>query len=341
MRTLVIGQLWEGGTCLERTRALVASGWNVVHFDTTPYLRRGNRIRAGLQHRLLWGPDVARFNHDVLKAARAAGRLDVIWVDKGRWLHASVLDELKRLTRAFAVHYTPDPAFTVHSSRHFNACLPLYDLCVTTKRYELETYRRKGVNQVLFTWKGIDDRFQRIAACGRFEARPLDAVFVGHAEPHYVATLESVRSVTKSLRVHGPGWERLARRQPTWRGIVAEPVWAHAFPTALARGRIGVGLLSKLCRDAFTARSVEVPAAGMMLLAERTADHEELFQEDYEAVFFGSTDELRDKLRFYLSEEHVRRRIAEAGRARVLANYHWRHVLAPAIRRIEELKRAG
>jgi spore maturation protein CgeB len=81
-----------------------------------------------------------------------------------------------------------------------------------------------------------------------------------------------------------------------------------------------------------------VPAAGAMLLAERTADHEELFQEDREAVFFGSTDELKEKLRFYLSKEDVRRRIAEAGRARVFANYHWRHVLAPATRRIEEIR---
>ena len=338
MRVLSIGELWEGGTCLERARVLAAVGWNVVQFDTTPYKRGGNRIRAGLQHRLLWGPDVARFNRDVLQAARAAGRLDVVWVDKGRWLHANVLDELKRLTGAVAVHYTPDPAFTVHNSRHFDASVPLYDLCITNKRYELETYRSKGAREVLFTWQGIDDRFERIADCGRIDSRPVDVVFVGHAEPHYVTTLESVRSVTENLRVHGPGWERIARRRPAWQGIAAEPVWADAFPATLARGRIGMGLLSKLCPDAFTTRSFEVPAAGAMLLAERTADHQELFQEDREAVFFDSADELRDKLRYYLSREAIRRRIAEAGRARVLANYHWRHVLAPAIRRIEEMR---
>lgn len=341
MKVLYIGELWEGGTCLERAKVLSERGWQVIQFDTTPYLRGSSRILASVQHRLLWGPDVTRFNRDVLQAARAAGPLDVIWVDKGRWLREAELEELKRLSGAVAVHYTPDPAFTVHDSRHFEACLALYDLCITTKRYELESYRRRGAREVLFNWQGIDDRFERLAACAQLDARPFDAVFVGHVEPYYVATLERVRAVTGNLRVHGPRWERLARRRGSWRGIAAGAVWADALPEALARGRIGIGLLSKLYPDAFTTRSFEVPAAGAMLLAERTADHLELFDEDREAVFFSSMDELCDKLRFYLGAEGSRRRIAEAGRARVLANYHWRQVLAPAVRRVEEIRRAG
>jgi spore maturation protein CgeB len=339
VRALYIGQLWQGGTCKERAKVLEEAGWEVVHFDMTPYLRGSNRVMASLQHRSLWGPDVTRFNRDVAAAARAAGRLDVIWADKARWLRTATLAELKQITGALAVYYTPDPAFTVHTSRHFDACLPLYDLCVTTKRYELETYRRKGAKQVMFTWQSIDDRFARSAACARFEGRAVDAVFVGHVEEHYVRVLESIRLVTRSIRVHGPGWERMARKSASWQGIAAAPVWAEALPEALAQGRVGIGLLSKLCPDAFTTRSFEVPAAGAMLLAERTADHLELFEEDREAVFFDTLEELPDKLRYYLAHEPVRRRIAEGGRSRVLANFHWRHVLMPAIRRIEETRR--
>jgi spore maturation protein CgeB len=338
VRALYIGQLWQGGTCLERANALRERGWDVVSFDTTPYLAGGSRVLASLQHRLLLGPDVARFNRDVLSAAQSAGRIDVIWVDKGRWLYAPTLAELKRRTCALAVHYTPDPAFTVHTSRHFDACLGLYDLCITTKRYELDTFPRKEAREVLFTWQGIDDRFSRLAACAQLDGRPLDAVFVGHVEPHYVTTLERVLSVTRNVRIHGPGWERWAKRRAAWRDIAAPPVWGDAFPEALAKGRIGIGLLSKMCPDAFTTRSFEVPAAGAMLLAERTPDHVELFQEDREAVFFDSPDELSDKLRFYLVHEESRRRVAEAGRARALANFHWRHVLAPAVARVEQMR---
>lgn len=96
-----------------------------------------------------------------------------------------------------------------------------------------------------------------------------------------------------------------------------------------------------MCPDAFTTRSFEIPAAGAMLLAERTDEHRALFEEGREAEFFGDEEELRDKLRYYLGQEPARRRIAEAGRARALAQYHWRHVLEPAIARVEGIRRAG
>ena len=341
LRVIVIGELWQGTTCLERAKALSDLGWEVVQFDNTRYLRSSSRVLSSLQHRLLLGPDVSRFNREVLSAAQSAGRIDVIWVDKGRWLYASTLAELKSKTGALAVHYTPDPAFTMHTSWHFEASLGLYDLCITTKRYELETYRRKGAREVLFTWQGIDDRFIRHPACGRLDGRPLDVVFVGHSEPHYVVTLERALNVTRNVRVYGPGWQRSSKRRAEWRSIVAPPVWADAFPEALAQGRVGIGLLSKRYPDAFTTRSFEVPGAGAMLLAERTTDHMELFSEDEEAVFFASLEELADKLRFYLEHENVRRRIAEAGRARVLAHFHWRHVLAPAKARAEQMRNGG
>jgi hypothetical protein len=260
-------------------------------------------------------------------------------VDKGRWLRASTLGELKHVTGALAIHYTPDPAFTVHGSRHFEACLPLYDLCVTTKRYELGTYRSKGAREVVFSWQGVDDRFQRVGLCRALDERPVDVVFVGHVEQHYLKSLEHVRLVTRNIEVHGPGWERIGKRRPHWVGIVGGPVLGEALPRALARGRVGLGLLSKLCPDAFTTRSFEVPAAGAMLLAERTPDHEALFQEDREAVFFGCLEELGDKLRFYLTHEAIRRNIAAAGQALVLSSYHWRRVLAPVIDRVEQMRR--
>lgn len=339
MRVLYIGQLWRGSTCLERAKVLAEYGWDVVEFDVTTHLGRSSRFAQAIQHRLMWGPDVSRFNKDLVTFARGLGHADVVWIDKGLWVWPATVETLKTITGAVVVHYTPDPAFAVHTSRHFSCALPLYDLCVTTKRYELDRYRQAGARDVVFTWQGIDDRFvaldmQNVAD----EMARGGVVFIGHAERHYGEVLASVGHRHPELKIWGPGWERYATKHAAVRAFVrGGPIWGSDYTAELARASIGLGLLSKYCPDQFTTRTFEIPAAGALLVAERTEEHRELFEEGKEAEFYSSTEELEEKIDFYLRHDQARRRIAERGRRKTLSCYHWKHVLMPAIRAVEEM----
>lgn len=75
-------------------------------------------------------------------------------------------------------------------------------------------------------------------------------------------------------------------------------------------------------RDRHVMRTFEIPACGAFMLAERTDEHLELFEENREAAYFGSVEELLDKVRYYLSHEDERQRIAKAGYRRVTAGRH-------------------
>ena len=340
---LYVGQMWHGGTCRERARVLEANGWHVAPFDITPYQSSGGPILRRLEDRLLAGPNVLRFNRDLLRQVADLRNIDVVWIDKGRWLFASTLKELKQRTGAFLVHYTPDPAFVVHTSRHFQRCLPLYDLCVTTKRYELEAYRHAGAREVAFTWQGVDDRFSRIAECAAIDSPGRSGVvFIGHREPHYERILTSIAQAGLELSVYGQSWHRARWRNAELApAIKGGPAWADAYARTLARAKVGLGLLSKLYPDQFTTRSFEIPAAGAMLLAERTAEHQELFDEGREAEFFADTAELIDKLRFYLAHDAARIAIAEKGRQRAITQHGWTRVMSPVLARIGSLTARG
>jgi spore maturation protein CgeB len=126
--------------------------------------------------------------------------------------------------------------------------------------------------------------------------------------------------------------ELLAR---SWQG---EEVYADDYARALTGARIGLGLLRKVCPDQHTTRTFEIPACGSMLLADRTDEHHELFEEGKEAEFFASTEELVDKARFYSSDESARLRVAGAGFERCgKSKYAYIHRLAGVLSELDRI----
>ena len=233
------------------------------------------------------------------------------------------------------VHYTADPAFTVHTSRHFNQAIKFYDLCITNKKYEMKKYKDFGANEVLFNYQEADaDRYHNVAdinSCSRH-----GAIFVGHCEEDYVQTLSWIEDVDPHLQIHGNGWIKGTKNIVNLgKKVRSEGVWADEYPEALASAKIGLGLLCKAYPDQFTTRSFEIPAAGTMLLAERTQEHMEIFVEDVEAVFFSGRQELREKLSKYLKDDQLRSDVARAGQEKVLEEFTWNKVMLPAIQFLE------
>ena len=60
-------------------------------------------------------------------------------------------------------------------------------------------------------------------------------------------------------------------------------------------------------------RTFEIPACGAFLCAQRTDEHQEIFRDGAEAVFFDDPDELKTQVTRYLNRDDARARIAAAG----------------------------
>lgn len=314
-RILLVGPVRPGGNVADWMASLSAMGYDVRPFDTLPYATGGTRLGRSLAARLAAGPRLGVLNAD-LRAAIGAAPFDLALVVKGTWLWPETVEALARAAATgTAVHLSIDAMFGDNGSRHFRAAVPLYDLHVTDKRFEADAYRAAGARGVEIIVQGYGARFAA-ADPSRALART-DACFVGHRQRHYAGRLAAVAGLGVDLGVWGPGWPVLARRR-AWaaRAVRGGPLFGPAYPDTMAAARIGLGLLSKRIAEEATTRSVEIPATGAMLLAERTARHLALFEEGVEAEFFDTDGEMVDKLRFYLAREAARRRVAAAGHAR-------------------------
>ena len=336
LNILYIGELCEGGTCLERMRILQALGHRIISFDTTPWLTGGVRLLQSFAHHMNIGPLVSRLNEALVSFAVKVPPVTHIWVDKGRWIYPETLMRLKERTAAKLVHYTPDAQLLHNRSRHFDACIPLYDMLVTTKPFEMGLYKTAGAREVLLVLQGFDDRFAPVSPKADVQAElGADVCFICHCERHYAGRLAAAKRATGRLRIWGPGWVRYARFHPWMRAhVVADGIWRARYPLALACSKIALGLLSKRFPETTTTRTFEIPAMGVFMLAERTDDHLALFKEGIEAEFFGSDEEMQEKIRFYLNNDKLRERIAAAGRERsIQGRYHSRDQLARVLER--------
>ena len=320
LRIVYVGPLQPGDTCLHRMEALRDLGHQVVGIDTTPVRKTGvARILHAARRRVGRAPDTTGTNQKIVEACREP--LDVLWIDKGLAIQPATLEEVRHHhPRAVLLSYSPDDMMNPRNqSALYRACIPLYDLHVTTKSFNVRELLDAGARSAVMVDNGYAERVHRPMQISSKERErfggPLGCIAFWEADRERSLTFLAKRGL--SVRVWGP-WPR-RRYHPNLRveGVAA---WAEDYPRAIAAFDINLAFLRKVNRDQQTTRSVEIPACGAFMLAERSEEHLRLFKEGTEAEFFGSDEELLEKCRFYLERPDARQRIAAAGRARCVAS---------------------
>jgi spore maturation protein CgeB len=146
-----------------------------------------------------------------------------------------------------------------------------------------------------------------------------DVCFIGQYEQDRIALLQAVRRTGARLRFWGPNWRRhLGKEKWARDAFSGDGVWREDYASALNATKIALCFLSKRIPETTTTRTFEIPGCGTFMLAERTDEHLSLFEEGREAEYFSNSEELAEKVAFYLANEDARSKIAAAGYARCI-----------------------
>ncbi len=350
-RMIYMGALREGETSLQRMRAFQTLGFDLIPLDILKAVPAGfwRRMEFRLRNRLFrMGlpmplPDRAGLNRALISLSIANSPIRWIWLDKPLLIQPATIRNIRaRCSGVTVAAFSPDDMGQRHNqSQTFLELLPELDVFVTTKSYNVPELQALGCSRVLFMDNGYDpETHHPVPVTSEMRERLGGPVgFIGSYEEERAAFLLYLAAQGIPVRVWGGiSWRRCRFRHPNLRLEYRELVGANYAP-ALCSFDINLCFLRKKNRDLQTTRSVEIPACGAFMLAERTDEHRRLFEEDREAVFFETREELLEKCRFYLAHSERRLEIAARGLDRCRQRgYDYAHRLEEVLRRFQEGK---
>ena len=349
MRILYVGATFQGSNGTSWRDGFTQLGHEVRSVDThamAPWpTRRDQKILARIRKHP--GTDIVRQVNEAITDAAREFRPHLIFHAQGRYVTA----ETVQVCRTFGptlVHMIDDMFNPINQSSTFFELVREADLVLTPKSFNVPEFRATGARRVEFIAQSYDPEIHFRAPLTQDEREDFrcSVAFLGTFRPERADFLEEMvrRCPQLETRIWG-GWNNMSKLQyrlpvARWpelrRSVRYRELWCAEYSKAIQAASIVLGLLNHANRDLHTARSFEIPACGGFMLAERTDEHCSFFEEDKEAVYFSSMDELVDKLLFYISNELARRKIAEAGYLRcTTSGYQYsdraRHVLGLAL----------
>ena len=310
-------------TCLHRHWALekVAHHIDVVNTSIKYNLwtRIANRLYLyGFPIRL---PDLNEVNKKIRERINAC-TYDIVWIDKGIIVFPETLKEIKKQSpKTKIVSYSPDNMALRHNqSQQYVECIPLYDYIVTNKSYIVEDMKRLGAKSVTFVNNSFSEDFHRLYELTEEERDELgsDVGFIGAWEEERCKSILYLVDHGVKVKVFGDDkWNKYANYSLNLT-IMGRSLMNEDYCKSLHASRISLCFLRKMNFDTQTTRSVEIPACGGFMMAERTDEHLALFEENKEAVYFSTDEELLEKCLYYLNKEEERNGIAISGRNRAI-----------------------
>ena len=317
MRILYIAQNSLGSTSNMRGRyiqeILKPDEFKVIDIDIP--LHATSRIFRSFGWRFKIGVLINKINSYINSNITDEDSFNIIWIDKGVFINLKTMSKLRSLT-THLIHFTPDPAFAYHRSRLFFKTIHLYDICITTKQYELQDYSLAGAKKTLYCTQGFDPSIHK--SYNKFNEKIYDIVFIGHFEKERAILLHQLLQAGFKIVLAGIHWKKFVALEQCENLIyLGDGIYGEEYAKIISLSYFGLGLLSKWVPELHTTRTFEIPACGTCLITPRTSETTSFFN-DSEVVFWDDNIQLISNLNFLLRNKNELENKTSRGNVKVL-----------------------
>lgn len=247
---------------------------------------------------------------------------DLVHVDDIATVGPSLARKLKERFGQLSCYVIDDPFGDRDGPkwRLFLEAVPEYDLITVVREPNVQEAYKRGAKDVLRVYRSADEVVHAPLELSQQEKKKWcsKVTFVGTWFPDRGPFMKKLIERGVPLTLRGDNWEKADEwpvLEPYWAGPA---VYGENYTKALQCADVCLGLLSKGNRDLHTQRSLEIPRIGSLLCAERTGEHQHLYEEGREAVFWDDADECAELCFDLLSDNQSREEIAKRGRQRCI-----------------------
>lgn len=320
-RILYIGE--DSGNSLSRLNAMKRLGYEVDTITPRKFLPKSNII-----DRIMWKFSSLFFipiiNKGIKNKLKGKHTYDLIWVNAGDYLFPSSVKILKKYSKNIINYTTDDPFGGRDGARHlgYKKSINLYNLIVVVRKPNIKEAYDLGAKKVMFTYMTADEVDHKKYNLTDKDIKELasEVLFLGTWFPERGPFMLKLIKEGVPLTIIGPRWEKSKEwldLKPYYRG---SGLYGGDYAKAIQSSKICLGLLSKGNRDEHTTRSMEIPALGSLLCAERTNEHEALYKDGVEAVFWENAEECALRCNELLNNNNLLNEIKNNGFIKVHKN---------------------
>jgi len=342
MKILYIGQ--GSGTSLHRINALKRLGHDVALIDPYIFIPNNRLIVKWVHDSGLLGMS-ALIERQIL-ASLDSQTYDAAWINGGDLISPHLINTLRNQC-GHILNYNNDDPFSLPQYGEYNRwrlyrqSIPFYDLLVVVRPQNVEEVKAKGARKVLRVHLSADEVEHQPVPLSpeEYQTWQSEVCFIGTWFPERGPFMAELIRRGIPLSIWGDRWQK-AREwnliKEHWRGPAC---YNKDYNRIIQSAKINLGLLSKGNRNLHTRRSIEIPFLGKLLCAEQTVEHEQMYIDGKEAVFWTSAEECAERC-FELLQDPIRiDEIAGRGHHRCLKNNYFNEPILTMI--LNEIETQG
>ena len=320
---LFVGSNSTYSTSRHRADALRRLGCEVVVLDPASLVSPLSRLESLLHYRTGYILLQKRLLNCISLSSRFHGlSANLVWVDSGEMIGPRILNYFRQyLSCPFVLYNTDDPLGARDGARFssLRSAISLYSLCVFVRKETSLDALALGARRVLTVHRSYCENLHFPVQSEKYDELAQVVSFVGANIPGESRGyfLQQLVHAGIPIRLMGNNWSKNQYWNELKSVYKGPSLSGEAYSKALCDAVATLGFLSHGNRDLVTRRSFEIAACGGLLCAERTSEHQLLYEGDLEAVFWDSIDECILQCKTLLNNLEKRNSISKCALLRV------------------------